>query len=603
MSINRPRTINMKLKLSLIAAVIAVSSSAGAMDWKEYNGAPKNEPTTLPNGSVYNIHSVKQIATLMRSRAEAEHTQIAENVYLMQWDFYAPLVFVREEGLILVNSGESGQDGKKYREYIRKHISDKPILAILNDHNHYHHGAETLLDGDKAMIVARPNSNKLESTKSGGGLAENVISEMEPHVTARARIQFGNDLDYENNPTDRQASATELVLGHKSAWLPATHTLEDGETITIGGLEIQGFHGITDAEDSMDFYFPEYDLVADNTVWPSTNMYTLRGDKFRDPTTWLAAVRNIINIDPAIIISIGGGGDAIIGKEKVREYTTAYYDQMAFIYDQSIRLTNLGYGPHEIRHMVDVPDALKKNDNVNEFYGQYDSFFAAFPVANHGWFSGNPEDLHDLPKAEKAQYTIRLAGGIDNVTKQWNEAMDNGEYLWAKELAVTLYYNDPASKDAREALAKTFRKLGQASEGLIIRNFYLAGAQSLEGNEQPSLSGVQSKEWVKENLSTTVDYLRTRINPELAGKSNAFVAFNIDGKVVGALDIRNSIAEFVAAEDIAAHSRKIDTTIKTSADNFSKYWVGEIAPSELTKEKIINVFDTYKHKPLYPTSL
>ena len=128
---------------------------------------------------------------------------------------------------------------------------------------------------------------------------------------------------------------------------------------------------------------------------------------------------------------------------------------------------------------------------MNEIYGQFDSFPEAFPLENAGWFSGRAENLHGLPEEVLANNVIKLAGGADKVQKAYQQAMEKGEYLWAKELAVHLYYSDRGNKRYRQGLADVFRKLGQYSPGSIARNFYLAAALSLEGSEDFSLTSVQ----------------------------------------------------------------------------------------------------------------
>ncbi len=85
-----------------------------------------------------------------------------------------------------------------------------------------------------------------------------------------------------------------------------TRTLADGETITIGGLEIQAFHHITDTKDTLTFWIPEYKMIVDNVVWPAMNMYTMRGDAYRDPSTWLGALRDIRALD-GLFPKVGDG--------------------------------------------------------------------------------------------------------------------------------------------------------------------------------------------------------------------------------------------------------------------------------------------------------
>jgi alkyl sulfatase BDS1-like metallo-beta-lactamase superfamily hydrolase len=236
---------------------------------------------------------------------------------------------------------------------------------------------------------------------------------------------------------------------------------------------------------------------------------------------------------------------------------------------------------------------------VNNGYGQLETFPESFPVRNHGPFSGNPEDMHNLPKTVRAKYMIKLAGGVDQVYRAWQQAMEKGEYLWAKELSAILYYNAPADKVARQAHADSLRKLAQYSEGLIARNFYLVGAHSLEsGDADFTLMSSPSANWVATDPATAINYLRTRINPIKAGGVAGKLAFNVDG-TLAQLEIRNSIAEF--STNIADDA----ILLKVSGEDFGKYYAGQLKAAEIASGKalkLLSVFDEYVQHTMFPTN-
>ena len=47
------------------------------------------------------------------------------------------VVIETEEGLIIIDSGDSEEEGNKLKEAIRKNISQKPIIAAIYTHSHY----------------------------------------------------------------------------------------------------------------------------------------------------------------------------------------------------------------------------------------------------------------------------------------------------------------------------------------------------------------------------------------------------------------------------------------------------------------------------------
>jgi alkyl sulfatase BDS1-like metallo-beta-lactamase superfamily hydrolase len=390
-----------------------------------------------------------------------------------------------------------------------------------------------------------------------------------------------------------------IDFGAENGYMEPTQTMEDGEKITIGGLEIQAFYHITDTKDTLTFYIPEYSMVIDNVVWPVVNMYTLRGDAYRAPETWLNALRDIRDLDVDFVLTVGGGSKVLYGSDNIRETINATLDAQTFTYDQAIRLTNLGVQPDQLVHHMPMPAELMTHPYVNNAYGQFDTYPASFAVRNHGPFSGNPEDIHNLPKQLQAEYTIKLAGGFDNVYKAWEEAMENAEYLWAKELSATLYYYAPDDQIARQAHADSLRKLGQYSEGGIVRQFYIAGAKSLEtADPKYTLSSTPSAEWVATDPVTATNYLRTRINPTKAAGVNGKLAFSVDGRVAQ-LEIRNSIAEFKASIDDDA------VILKVSGEDYGKYYTGKLKAKDIASGKaleLLEVFDEYTPVTMFPTS-
>ncbi|KGY14009.1 hypothetical protein NM22_00685 [Vibrio tubiashii] len=588
------------MKKTLIATAVATLSfsTIASVDYTQYNGNPNNPAVvTLENGAVANVASMAKIPPVSRMEGEISHETVRENVWFIWGDLYAPVVIETEEGLIVFSTGEHAGDGTRYREYIRENLSTKPVIAVMVDHNHYALGTRTLLDGDDAIIVAHPDMNDIMAARTGGGQANALIDEMQPHLESRARIHYGN-----HNPQsgpDAPLSPMSVVLGHESGFMPATHELDHGESITIGGLEIVAYHHITDTKDTLTFHIPEYDMIVDNVVWPSSNMYTLRGDAYRDPATWTNALKEIRDLEPEIVLTVGAGARALKGKENIRNHINAVMDARIYTYDQAIRLTNKGVPADQLKHYMPLPKSLMSNAYVNNAYGSFETFPEAFPTQNHGYFSGNPDDIHNLPKPVHASYMIKLAGGVEQTYKAWQQAMENGEYLWAKELSAALYYNAPANETARQAHADTLRKLAQHAESFIVRNFYVAGALSLEGDSSITLSGTPSKSWVCSETETAVNYLRTRLNPTKAEGKTGKLIFDVDGHQYG-LEIRNSIAEFSTAPDYSDAA-----VIKVSAEQFSRYYVGELTASDIAKGQaleLLNLFDEFQSIPLYPTS-
>ncbi len=585
-----------KTVLALAVSIFSCTASAG-VDYTHYNGQPTEagKPVTLPNGIVANIEDVLTFNKVAKVSGELRHEEVMPGVYQMYGPFYAPIVMVRDEGLIVWNSGESASDGKAFRDYIRKNISTKPIIAVTYDHAHYKYGTKTLLDGDKAIIIGHEMTNELEASKDDGAIASTPIPELINTLNARADNHFGVNISKEHNPADMSPTGVEVAL-KDTAFVEVTHPLGDGDSITVAGLKIIGYHANTDAPDSVTYYIPEYDMVIDNVVWAMQNSYTLRGDQYRSPTQWVGDLKLIRDLNPEYLLTSGAGIKPMTGKENIRSTIEVVMDSMQFGYDQAIRHTNNGVRPDQLKHVIKLPESLTNHPYVNNMYGQREHFYEATPTINAGWYSGYAEDMHNLPNDVKAENFIKLIGE-KRLYSEYQRAFKAQEYLWAKELAVIMYNNKPHNKQARTALADSFRELGRLSPGIIARNMYMSAAQSLEGNNAITMTSVQSAEWVEKNSTTVVDYLRTRIVPERAADTSAFLVLDIDGKKAG-LDIRNGIAEYV--EDVDSHYRKPNEVLKLTAKQFGQYYTGQLKTAEVApKNSMLHLFEEFTVRPMY----
>ena len=287
-------------------------------DWRHYNANPEFQPSELPNGSVINLASLARVASISRFDGELRAIKVTDDTWMLGGDVYGAVVLETDDGLVIVSPGSSAESGRDFRRVIREQISEKAIVAIIYDHIHGARGTKTLLDGDVAPIIAHPDHNNIAAVS--GGAANPYIPELGPHVDSRAELQLGNHLPATG--TDAQPGAT-LNFTKQSAWMPATQTVEHGEKITVAGIKMQFFHAITDSEDSLTIWIPEKQMVIDNVVWPVTNTYTLRGDPFRDPRNWIAALSQIRDLQPEIILSVGAGGAPLIGRQACQDAVSA----------------------------------------------------------------------------------------------------------------------------------------------------------------------------------------------------------------------------------------------------------------------------------------
>ena len=156
------------LTLIFTVLMLLISTRASAVGWEHYDRNPGFKPQVLPSGAVANFADWNRVLPYMRigPGIEIAPQPVTDKVWMFDGLFYAPVVVETEEGLLVFSTGENAEEGRLFRKLIREQISEKPIIGVFYDHAHYPFGAATLLEGDEAVIVARPDHNRI-SRESG----------------------------------------------------------------------------------------------------------------------------------------------------------------------------------------------------------------------------------------------------------------------------------------------------------------------------------------------------------------------------------------------------------------------------------------------------
>jgi alkyl sulfatase BDS1-like metallo-beta-lactamase superfamily hydrolase len=200
-----------------------------------------------------------------------------------------------------------------------------------------------------------------------------------------------------------------------------------------------------------------------------------------------------------------------------------------FLHDQALRQANHGLKPREIAEVTKIPESLAKNWHSRGYYGYYVHNLASQYVLRLGPFTGNPEELNQLPPSESGKRFVKYAGGAANVIKMAQEEYNAGDYRGAAEALNHLTYSDPNNQVARNLLADTYDQLAYQAESAIWRNFYLTGADELRrGMLTPPVPSSLTPDVIKaQPLDMFFDYLGVRLNADKAGANKVDMIFDL----------------------------------------------------------------------------
>jgi alkyl sulfatase BDS1-like metallo-beta-lactamase superfamily hydrolase len=596
----------MRLSVLVMLSVFFVASVSQAQSRtpsSRYMGGPA-ELVTAPSGAIINKEVLEQLPkSAWTSGPEIEKP--VEGVYVLGGYLISACIVVEaEDGLIVFDTGDTKEDGEKLLEAIRT-FSDKPVKVIVYGHTHYPFGAGVMAEGNKdVMVIGHPDLNKIVQQNLSSGGAPAYFPELSPYLTARALQQFNVFLP--DKGPDAWFSPTNLNIG-EVAFLPVNRAPKDGEIFEVLGIKMQFFtkYG-TDDKAHTTVWLPEPKICIQNALWSTPpNMYSIRGDLFRDPRAWSKLVRLVRDLEPEALI--GYAHRPIVGKDKIRETLTVYLDGIAFTLDQTLRHILGGYGPDDLRHMIRMPDYLAKDPHNFESYGELSFQTPAIYYHAVGWFDGDAATIFRPSPKEEAERLVKLIGGRDKVLQEAEDAYDRKEYAWAAQLANYLYKLDEQDKEVRLFKAKVLRQLAYLSTGANARSHLLTQALALEGKVVVPRLIPPQVQFIAAAPENTVNYFRVRLDPKKSGNTDKVIQFDFRGdhRTVG-LHIRRAVAEYL--DDPDEHYKLADVALSLSGEAWAKLYLSQATVKELADsgqlemkrgtigeaEHLIEMFDKYR---------
>lgn len=482
--------------------------------------------------------------------AKVKSWQVAPKIHAITGYGLSNYTFIEgDSGLILVDSGLSNGAGTEILK-MKEAFSDKPIIAIIYTHHHYTAGSQAIAAHYPEYdmpIYGHPDVDKNLFS---------VFSYTAAGSFRRGNMQFGHFLPKEG--PDAAYGIAEPVFDDPSlnarGHLPVTHPVKDGEEVTIDGVKLVFHHAIADTEDSLIIHFPDLDAVVHNTaVMPFLfPMYTLRGDYYRSPPEVLDTIDKLRALNPEYLL--GCHGEPIIGKENIQNFTTAYRDALAFIFQQTIQGINLGLAPEEIARRVQLPPAYAEIPELFTAYVDVEHMVRGIYRGIIGWWANDPADLHPPANNELGAEIVDGFGGAQAVLARAQSVLDEGRYNLAARLAGYVLDADPEHQQGGKIKAEALRKMAYATPtGIQSRNFLLTEALRLEGKVQietrlalaPDILSAQMIAALP--LETFLQSLTHTINAEAA--SDLVVTVRIAFSDIGrdfALFIRNGAVELQA---------------------------------------------------------
>ena len=403
--------------------------------------------------------------------------QVGEGVYTAVG--YSPAnisMIVGDTGIIIVDTGMAPAHAADALAAFRK-ISTLPVAAIIYTHGHGDHsgGTAVFAEGADPQIWARSNFGAEGDAFASAGLtiqSQRGARQGGFGLPTEQRINVGIALPF----VPKQGGT---VFAENETVAPTHIFSEPRKSIEIAGVKMELVAAPGETADGLYVWLPERKTLFSGDAfygsWP--NLYAIRGTPYRDIRAW-AETDDMMSMEGAEFL-VPGHTRPIVGEQAVSEALTDYRDAIRFVFDKTIEGMNKGLTPDELVDYVELPEELASKPYLQEFYGNVEWGIRSIFNGYLGWFDGNPTTLFSLPLKEEAEHIAALAGGRDALLAEARNALENGEFQWATQLADHLIALDPASLEAK--LLKADALTGIADDLLTAtgRNYLLTVAMDL----------------------------------------------------------------------------------------------------------------------------
>jgi len=556
---------------------------------------------TAPNGAIANKKLLDRLADFNWLEPTIENP--AAGIWVFGGYGLAPMsVIEAEDGLIAFDTGDTRHDGELMLEAIRT-VTQKPIKVIIYGHSHTVAGAGVMAEGNEdVMVIGHPDLNRVVEQNLGGGGAPAFYPEVGPYLTARALTQFNAYMPKQG--PDAYVVPTNLTT-IDMAFLPVNTPVQDGEEMTILGIRFQFFtrYGSDDKVHTT-VWLPERKVVFTTLLWSAPpQLYSLRGDVFRDPREWIAGLKFTRDLNANVLVS--AASKPVVGTDKIRETLEQYMDGASFVLDQSLRGILGGLGPDDLRQFVKFPPYLDEAPINLQSYGEVSTYPPAIYYQTVGWYDNDAANLKPLTPVDEARRLVPLMGGRTKVLEAARGALAKKEFAWAAKLANQLYLLDSHDTEARRLKAEALRKMAYVSTGANDRAHLMSQALALEGKTTIARLVPPPVKAIVAAPTRYVDYFRVRIDPVKSGETDKFVRFDFSDGTTAGLHVRRAVAEFVPEPD--SYRRGPDITLAMSGETWASLYLSQALPGDLMREgkiqvtgdaaeaaRVIDLFDRYR---------
>jgi alkyl sulfatase BDS1-like metallo-beta-lactamase superfamily hydrolase len=174
------------------------------------------------------------------------------------------------------------------------------------------------------------------------------------------------------------------------------------------------------------------------------NLYTIRGEKYRDPLDYIDALDRVLELEPKVIAH--SHFKVIEGEEYIAASVTTMRDAVQYMWDETVKGMNAGKTVWELMRDIELPEHLR----VSQGHGKLSwSIRSTFDIITGWYYYDTIANMYHVPPTAIHDDLVELAGGAEAIASRARALFDAGKPLEALRLL------DVAAGVASEAVLRT----------------------------------------------------------------------------------------------------------------------------------------------------
>ena len=347
------------------------------------------------------------------------------------------------EGNVLFDTGLPTQAVKHKR--LLKEAAGGDIAYIVLSHSHGDH-----IGGLKFWQAEYPDAKVIVHERFAEG--QRYLKDLEQYFWNRNRTL------YTFMPEEPPKEGSMFAYGG----ITGDIVVEDGSTyeFELGGVQFQviptpGAEG----DDNLVMWVPEQKALFTGDVFGPLfpmvpNLFTLRGERFRDPVAYINSLDTMVDLKPEIILP--SHFDPLTDAAQLQSDLLKMREVTRYIHDATIAGMNAGKTLWQLMDEVQLPDEI----NISQGHGKVSWNVRSIWEYYSTWFHfESTTELYTTPVRQLYPELAELAGGTEPLMVKAEEQVSSNQPVKALHYIEMVLASEPNHKSAYQLRLQALKQL------------------------------------------------------------------------------------------------------------------------------------------------